>query len=194
MDTGILSSRIAFLFLIFAVISGGYVSEVLSCQLQHLLTTSSAARHSIGFLMVFVFLMMEGGWSFDPDDDEKAPTDWSSGNTMHSLIIAAGIYAAFVLSSKMQLKANLAFYALLLTIYVINTQRRFLKDRKRISDTRDAQLKTLNKVLLGLLLAVFVYGFVDYVSYQHAQHPTDFSWSRFLIGKHTCDSAKSRRN
>lgn len=187
MDADIYTSRVAFLFLIFAVISGGYISEVLSCQLQKMLSTSHVARHTIGFVMVFVFLMMEGGWSFDSAEDEKASNDWSSGNTVHSLAIALAIYVAFVLSSKMQLVPNLAFYGTLFVMYVVNTYRRFLKARDSIRPQTDAKLRKLNTALFGILLAVFGYGFLDYVAYQHTQHPGDFSWYKFLVGKPKCD-------
>lgn len=191
MDSEILTSRIAFLFLIFAVISGGIVAQTLPCQLQSQLATSSVARHSIGFLMVFVFLMMEGGWSFDPKDDELAPTDWSSGNTIHTLGIAAAIYTVFVLSSKMQLIPNLMFYGLLFITYVMITYKRFLKDRKRLSPKDQKSLELVNKLLLVALITVFVYGFTDYVLYQRQQHPTNFSWEKFIVGKPKCDSMKN---
>ena len=34
--SGIFISRVAYIFVIFAVISGGYISEILSCQLRNL--------------------------------------------------------------------------------------------------------------------------------------------------------------
>lgn len=191
MDSEVLTSRIAFLFLIFAVISGGIVGQSLPCQLQKFLSTSDVGRHGIGFLMVFVFLMMEGGWSFDPKDDELATNDWSSGNTVHTLAIAVGIYAMFIASSKMRLVPNLLFYGALFGTYMSITQKRFLKARKRLTPAREARLETINKALLGVCVALFGYGIVDYVIYQHGQYGADFSWTKFVVGKPTCDSMKS---
>lgn len=190
MDSEVLTSRIAFLFLIFAVISGGVVAQSLPCQLQKFLATSNAGRHGIGLLMVFVFLMMEGGWSFDPKDDELASNDWSSGNTFHTLGMAAAVYTVFILSSKMQLVPNLLFYGLLFMTYILITQKRFLKARKRLTPAREARLEKMNKVLLALLVLLFVYGVTDYVVYQHQQYKSDFSWKRFIVGKPSCNSMK----
>ena len=190
MDTEVLTSRIAFLFLIFAVISGGVVAQSLPCQLQKFLATSSTGRHGIGFLMVFVFLMMEGGWSFDPKDDEISSNDWSSGNTLHTLGMAAAVYSIFILSSKMQLVPNLVFYTVLFTTYIIITQKRFLKARKRLSPKTEKRLDIANKVLLGITVALFVYGITDYVMYQREQYKDTFSWEKFIVGKPSCDSMK----
>ena len=88
MDLGRSISQVAFIFLIFVVISGGYVSNILSCQMQNMLKYNLYARHVIGVIMVFVFIMLEGGWDFDKQRENEASTDWSSGNTMNTLIYA----------------------------------------------------------------------------------------------------------
>lgn len=36
--------------------------------------------------------MMEGGWDFDDEENDKAPVNWSSGNAFHSLIFALFLY------------------------------------------------------------------------------------------------------
>ena len=70
-------ARLGILFVIFAVISSGYVINAgISCQMQRFLQ-SRGGMHMVGLLMVFVFLVMEGGMSFDPKVDQEAPTNWT---------------------------------------------------------------------------------------------------------------------
>ena len=45
--------------------------------------------------MIFVFIMLEGGWDYNKERQDKAATDWSSGNTVNTLGYAFGIYALF---------------------------------------------------------------------------------------------------
>jgi len=182
-------SRVAFLFLVFAVVSGGYVSEVLSCQMQHTLSTSSYARHIMGLLMTFVFLMLEGGWSFNDVYDADGP-NWSDGNVLSTIVMSFIIYTAFVLSSKMQFGPNMMFYSLLFIMYLVNTQRRFWKKKKLLTPARDKHLKNITTVLATATTIVLVYGVTQYVKYQKDQRGDSFSWVKFAVGKVQCDSLK----
>ena len=57
-------SKLAFLFIVFAVVAGGSVTHVLSCQFQSILETSFVIKHVFGVLLIFLFIMLEGGWDF----------------------------------------------------------------------------------------------------------------------------------
>lgn len=188
-------SRLAILFLIFAVISSAFVVNVgMSCQMQEFLGSSMAGMHAIGWLMTFVFLAMEGGMSFDPKVDQQAPTDWTRANIVSTSIIAAIIYAIFVTSSKMQLVPNLLFFGSLMIMYMVIAHRRFLKDRNKLTETQDLWMQRAIRVLLVVLIVVGVYGVTDYVGYQKHKHGKEFSWKRFFVGTRVCDShVKVRR-
>lgn len=180
--------RFAFIFLIYTIITTGYVTETLSCQMRKYLVTTHHGRHVFGMLMVFAFIMMEGGWSFDKRRDDEAPNNWSSGNVVHSLVIAAAIYAVFIVSSKSRLVPNLIFFGLLLVLYLVNTQRAYLEARRRISPEANARVLAASKVLLGVTVAVLAYGLVDYARYQSAARGSDFSWRAFFLGPSQCAS------
>lgn len=186
----VFASRVAFLFLVFAVVSGGYVSEVLSCQMQHSLLTSSYARHIMGLLMTFVFMMLEGGWSFDSKYDDGS--DWSSGNVLTTMLLSLSIYVTFVASSKMQLGPNIVFYVCLFGLYLVNTQRRFWKRHKTLTPEREQELSRVSQFLTVITTVVLVYGVADYIGYQKEQHRGDFSWTKFAVGKVACDSVARR--
>ncbi|MBT6440726.1 MAG: hypothetical protein HOK72_13545, partial [Flavobacteriales bacterium] len=94
-------SKLAFLFLAYSVVTGGYITKILSCQLQHALVYNQYLKHIVGFLLIFVFIMLEGGWDFDEQENQKAQVNWSNGNSFHSLVYSIGLYILFVLSSKM---------------------------------------------------------------------------------------------
>ena len=179
-------AKIGFLFLVFAVVSGGYVTQVLSCQIQRFLSHSLLGKHIIGFLLAFVFIMMEGGWSFDQETQDKAPVDWSNGNVLDSMIFAIGLYIAFLATAKMKLHTNIMLYVILFILYLLNTQRNYWLNREMISEERNEQLKHYNKYLVYGALAIFVYGFTDYFIHKKQQYKSKFSLFKFLYGKNKC--------
>jgi hypothetical protein len=187
-DPTVLFSRFAFVFLIYAIITSGYINETLSCQMRHFLKTAHYARHILGVVMVFVFIMLEGGWSFDKKQDEEAENDWSSGNVLHSIALASMIYLVFMISSKSQLIPNIIFFSLVFILYGINTQRSYWYVRKRIGDDVNRRIIQAEIVVFAAALVILAYGFVNYLLYQRKSYGSSFVWSKFFLGTSKCSS------
>lgn len=183
-------SRFGFLFLIFAVISSGYVTEILSCQMRKVLETSIYFRHFIGVLIFFVFIMLEGGWSFNNKVDELFSNNWSSGNVIDTLIIAFFLYIIFLLSAKSQFKYNIIFFGLVFLLYLMNTQRCYWYQRKLISDESNNNTLNIEYIILIISIIFLIVGFIDYVKYQKKEYKNKFNWIIFLLGSHNCNSLK----
>lgn len=183
-------SRFAFIFLIYAVVTSGDVKEILSCQMQKFLHESKYFRHFLGVILVFVFIMLEGGWSWDSQMDEQAENDWGSGNVMHTLSIAFLIYIVFILSSKSRLVPNLVFIGIVFVMYLINTQRNYYLKRNMISEEQNEKLKQLSRVLFIFAMITLVYGFADYITFQKRNYGSQFRWDRFLLGVMECSNVQ----
>ena len=181
-------SKLSFAFISYIVVASGYVTQVLPCQTQKFMTTNIMAKHIIGVLLCFMFIMLEGGWSFDLEVQEKAATDWSNGNVVDSLIYGVVLYTGFLLSAKMQIVPNLILYTLLFGVYFINTQISYLKNRELISEENHKKNRKLIELMLYLAAAVFVYGIVDYFFYQKKSYGHDFSILKFILGNNKCAS------
>jgi hypothetical protein len=179
-------SKLAFLFLAYSVVTGGYITKILSCQLQHALVYNQYLKHVVGFLLIFVFIMLEGGWDFDEQENLKAPINWSNGNSFHSLIYSVGLYLLFVLSSKMQLIPNIMFLSTLLILYIIHTQRKYWSNRQRIEKSLEETIQIIEKTLIGGSGILFFYGIYDYIRYQRKQYGSAFRWTIFFLGKPNC--------
>lgn len=180
-------SKIAFIFLIFVVISGGFIQDILSCQMQSWLTNSLYARHIIGVIMIFVFIMLEGGWDMDKENEEAASNDWSSGNTVHSFLYAIVIYSLFVISSKSKLLPNLLFFSCIFILYFANTYRSYLEKRNQIDGNTNEIVLAFEYVVLLIGFIALFYGFYNYTVYKREEYGRKFSWYKFMAGTTKCD-------
>ena len=186
-------SRIGFIFICFVVVSSGYISEILSCQTRYMFETNPYFRHFVGILVFFVFIMLEGGWSFNKEEDSKFSNNWSSGNVIDTAILAFALYCIFLISSKSKFVYNITFFLLVLMIYLINTQRSYYLVRGSISEETNSNILIFETFAAIIAVIVLLYGFGDYFIYQMASHKTDFSILKFILGSHVCKSITSSR-
>ena len=183
--------RLAFLFLLFTVVTSGFITELLSCQIRYVLTYNIYARHFLAILMIFIFIMGLGGWSIDAELDAMAKNDWTSGNVIETIIMSLVIYITFLISSKSQLVPNLIFFGLLLLLYLINTQRNFWKARNMISVNTNALMLYSTYIIGATSIVTLFYGFINYIYYQKSQYGDDFSWFYFILGGQKCASVEN---
>jgi hypothetical protein len=187
MDTKIINtyaSKLGFLFVCIVIIASGYVTQVLPCQTQVYLQNGMMGKHVIGWLICFLFIMLEGGWSFNMKEQEEASVDWSNGNAIDTLIFGAGLYIIFLLTAKMKIIPSTILYVLLFSVYLINTQRQYWINRNIISSSQNDNMITVIKTNTTLAIGVFVYGIIEYILYKRKEYGNEFSFIElFLTGK-----------
>ncbi len=182
------SSKIGFLVVSFIIIASGYVTQVLPCQTQKWFDNSFIGRHIIGWLICFLFIMLEGGWSFDMETQNKAHVDWSNGNVLDSLMFGLGLYLAFLLTAKMELIPNLLLMSVLFIIYLVNTQRLYWHNRKLIKEEENNKMINAIKYMLMLSVAIFFYGIINYAIKKKKEYKNKFSLFMFLLDSEKCHS------
>lgn len=181
-------SRLAFLFLAYTVIAGGFVTQVLPCQMKKILRYNMFMKHIIGIVLIFALIMHEGGWSFNKEVDDMARTNWSRGNVIDSLIYAFLLYLLFMISSKMKAKINFLVYTLLFVLYLINTHRNYLLDRKFIKQEINDLILIGEKLALGGILILSVFGIINYWKYKKFSEGKNFNTFKFFMGTPICRS------
>lgn len=189
-------SRFAFIFLIYALVTSGYISEILSCQMRNFIQNKWYARHVLAIILVFAFIMFEGGWDFDKDREDKESNNWASGNTLHSIVIAFIIYLIFIISSKSKLIPNILFFSLLFFLYVINTYREYQLRRAEIDESTNNNIIFFEQIIFSITIIVLVIGFIDYYYYKKKQHEitNDFKWFDFFVGTTKCNDSHDMSN
>jgi len=179
-------SKISFLFVAFLIIAGGYATQIFSCSTQRYLSNDIYGKHIIGFGLIFMFIMLEGGWNFDKADRDKYPVDWSNGNCFDSFIYAGILYFIFLLSSKMRISWNVAFFSLLFILYVTNTQRLYHYNRNQLTKDTNQSILDAEKIVLYSLPFILIIGVIDYFIYKKNQLGKDFQFYLFFLGNAKC--------
>lgn len=125
------------------------------------------------------------------EENDKQPNDWSSGNAIDTMTMAAMIYGIFLITSKSKLIPNAIFFILMFILYMINTQRNYWHVRKTISDETNAMILNGEIVLFAISMITLFYGFTEYVLYQQSEYKNQFSWYTFILGSKKCASLKN---
>ena len=180
-------ARISFIFGSFLVISGGYADQLLSCSLQRELKNNILFKHIIGIGLIFIFIMLEGGWSFDNEQQNEYDVSWNNGNSIDSFIYALLLYIVLLLSAKTKLMYNITFFILLFILYMINTKRSFNYNRKLISEKTNKNIMFIEKIFIILLPIILGVGVTNYYYYKKQEIGKNFSNFTFFFGKLTCD-------
>ena len=179
--------KLGFLFVSYVIVASGYIEHVLPCQIQFFFKNNMYAKHFIGLFVIFIFIMMEGGWSFDEKEQDKHDVNWSNGNVIDTSIFSTILYSIFLISSNMKLLPNLLFYFLLFIIYSLNTQRLYWKNRNNIKPETDNNILLIIKILSSISIIILIYGFYDYYLFKKLQFKKDFNIFKMIISNKVCN-------
>lgn len=178
--------KISFIFVAILVICGGFCDQLLSCELQRELKNNLILKHIIGIGLIFMFIMLEGGWSFDNELQNEASVDWSNGNSITSLIFSIGLYIILILMSKQTLIFNLLIFGILFILYMINTERNFYLKRNKISDDMNKNIAKFEVIILSILPFLLLFGVLQYYFIKKNEYKNKFSTLTFFLGKLKC--------
>ena len=183
------SSYAGFIFVIFVIIAGGEVgASDLSCRMRKLLHSNIYFRHIINYMLIFIFIMLEGGWSFNLKQQYLYEQDsvWLDGNIIHSLFFALILYFIFVISSRTRIFMNILFYLILFSLYCLNAQRLYWYKRKLITENQNQKYIIFQKTLILLMFIILVSGIIDLFIDKLIEKGDEFDIIKFIFGKRDC--------
>lgn len=167
--------KLIFIIVCIVIISGKYVTHLLPHQTNHFFTENPYIKHVLGFLLVFIFIMQHGGFSFDQELQNREPVDWSNGNTFDTLIFTFILYLLFIVITKMKLIPNMIFLSLLFLMYIFNSQREFFYKRSVINYKDNLIYENYIRGLAVFIVLFSVFGVYDYYKYQKIQYGDQFN-------------------
>lgn len=167
--------KLVFIIVCLVIISGKYVTHLLPHQTNKFFTENLYIKHILGYLLIFIFIMLEGGFSFNQELQNSESVDWSNGNTFDTLVFAFILYILFIITTKMKLVPNMIFLFLLLLTYIFNSQREFLYKRNVIHYKDNITYLSYIKGLIIFIVFICIFGIYDYYRYQKIEYGDQFN-------------------
>lgn len=163
------------LFFFFLIVSGNYIGQLLSCNIQDKFIKNRYTTHILGLMTMYFFVTFV--------DQEKFQ------NPIISVTTAIGLYLWFIIISLTAHKYTLLIILFIFSIYISNNI--FEYHLKRENDRK--KYEYLNKIKSylqsGLLIAsviLTIYSFLIYLSQKKIEYGKKFKYGTFFFGVPQC--------
>jgi len=164
-----LENTTPYLFVLYLVISSNFLAPTFNCRVQQLFNTSMFMKHILGFLTLVFFVVIAG------------VTEALSFTNL--MLMSAGLYAWFIVSTRVHLHTWLLLITLLGIIYILDL---YQKKTTTPDAKRDAMISNAKKLLSLLALIVTLVGFVIYLGEKRIEYGAEFNIMKFILGNPEC--------
>ena len=161
------------LFLLFLVVCGNYIGELLGCQTQKILSENILMKHLVLVCLIFFTINLVG-------DEKKNPIDVLKQTIM--------LWLFYLILTKMNLYFTFLVLSSLFTLYVVDEYQLYLEEQK-IEYNKD-YYNYYKEYLKYSIIITAVIGFVYYYYKQKKDHSKNFDHIKFLLGTSQCDFKK----
>ena len=164
------------ILLFLLIISGNYIGNLFSCRIQEYFDTSIFAKHSIGFISLYFFVMLA-----EPKLQELNP--------INTLLLSMPLYFYFLILAKSEASIFLIIIVLLVILMVSHVYENYIKKKENLSKVESVYLNKVNiikKVLIGLIVVITLLGFLVYLGMKKIEYEDKFNFNKFLFGEVIC--------
>jgi uncharacterized membrane protein YbjE (DUF340 family) len=166
MDLGI--DTLKCIFLLFLVVSGNFIGELLGCKTRQIFTNNIYIKHTILIFLIYFTIDLT-------EEKNEHPIE-----LMKKTFI---IWLLFVIGTKTHYKFTFLIIILLFSLYMIDEYELHLKDKK-IKYDKDLFEKYKSYVQYSIF-AVLISGFFVYL-FKQKRDKKDFSYFKFIFGTTKC--------
>jgi hypothetical protein len=153
----------------YLVVGGNFLANLFGCRIQSLLSSDMRAKHLLGFLTMYFFIVLV---------DKNA----STADPNVQLLATAAVYTTFVITTKMDIRFWSPFMVLLALFYVMQIYKENDKTDKKTKKV----IGILQKVILGVNAALLIAGFLVYMGKKKAEFGPEFKFGKFMLGRVEC--------
>ena len=200
------------LFILYLLISGNYLGELFSCDIQKFFSENIYIKHILGIMTLYHFVLYA-----DPNTDHSI---------LYQILNTTLLYGWFILTTKSSIKFSLVSIFSMFAIFTIKTLIKKNKKEKNSNLKRIEEIKILlknskdidkkNKIieinqkivdgkkydqiishltfisntLFIILIASTILGLLTHIGEKHEEFGNRWNWKTFFLGKTVCDFDK----
>lgn len=162
------------IFLLILAVSGGFISEILGCRSQKLLSENMILKHLI-LLTILYFAF----------DFVKSESEIHPSYVFGYSIIA---YVLFIMYTKMNIYFTIIVFILFLVIHVNQNLINYYSTGKNKNYERLKYYKQLRTFFVFSILILIITGFINYALFQYNDKKANWSTIDFIFGIPKCNS------
>tara|TARA_Y100001970_G_scaffold269563_1_gene362219 strand:- start:804 stop:1316 length:513 start_codon:yes stop_codon:yes gene_type:complete len=161
------------LFLLFLVVCGNYIGELLGCKTQKLLSENMYMKHIVLLCLIFFTINLIG-------DKKNHPYEVFKKTLL--------LWLFYLVLTKMNLEFTIVVLFLLFSLYVFDEYQGYLDES---GEEYNKEEYDKNKLYLQyIILGITLFGFVMYFLKQRREHSKNFDPIKFILGTSQCDFKK----
>ena len=161
------------LFLLFLVVCGNYIGELLGCKTQQLLSENIYMKHIVLLCLIF--------FTINLISDKK-------GHPFDILKKTILLWLFYLILTKMNIEFTIVVLFLLFSLYVFDEYQNYLDESNEEYNKEEYEQ---NKIYLQyLIVGIALIGFIMYFMKQKKEHSKNFDPFKFILGTSECDFKK----
>jgi len=184
------------LFLLFLVMSGGFIGDIFNCPLKNILTNDIYIKHIIFIALIY--------FTIDFTEDDNV-------HPYKILKLSVELWIFYIMIIRMNIFFSVIVFILLFLLYVIDEYYEYIvqeelkihiekiDDKKKekekenhlkILQEKHNYLKKINESLEYIIIITVLIGFILYFIKQYKDKKSKFSYYKFILGDLTCSWEK----
>ena len=160
------------LLILYLIISSNFLAQTFGCKTRYIATKNMYVKHILGFFTLLYFVNSVNTY--------KTTDEFLFFKNFFKTIM---LYVVFILTTRMDNKVFVILMGLLMINFILSQYVNTL-DTKHFA-AKLQTYDTISKVISKLAIVFLVIGVILYLNEKHIKGK--FSFSRFLIGKTTCN-------
>ena len=162
------------IFIFYLVVSGNFIGNTFSCKLQKILETNMFAKHFMGVMLLFFFVVYIEG---------------NKHNPLKQIVYVIVVYLSFLITTNMEITTLLITLFILFIIYIMNEVKVYYStyenENNELTDILD-NIKYTQFTLGIICIALTLFGFFLYMYMKYTEYKGTFSIYKFLFGVTKC--------
>ena len=159
------------LFILYLLIFGNYLQDLLGCRVQKLLSKNTLFKHFIAFFTIYFFIIFS---------DMEVLDDTPSKTLLYTILL----YIWFLFTLKNNIICYFMILFLIFLIFLIEREKRhsILKNNKK----KQLKLELAIKIITLFAIIITIIGFILYFFEKKNKFKNKKNYLKFILGKNYC--------